>query len=310
MPRQGREFELLVKRMEVTLKNRGVIVKSPESIIGKSGAPNDIDVSIRGKLQCGTIDDYLIIVQCRERRKKGDIIWLREIKSIKEDVGAIRAVAVHSRGFTRDAIKFARENNIILRTLSQLNGPGIASLFDHISITLSVRRFIITQLHVKFVTDDKEDFTVEIPCVDTKESVNYIDVNTPTFTRKDDGKMDSIVNIFSSVPEKDVSPDGKRARQLIRFDSTNLKHAYFMRTSKGDWDIEYIEIEADLWVEDIACSLKHARMYCDITNNKVLAETASFELNGTAGKGVLHVNAAPDIGKLSLELKYNENPPK
>jgi hypothetical protein len=308
MPRLGREFELLVKRLEITLGSRGIQVQSPEYIKGKSKVTHEIDVSLRGQLQSGTID-FLIIVQCRERHKKGDAPWLMEIESKKEDVNAIRAIAVSSSGFTKEAVKYAKEKGIILRTLNQLNGQEIAGLYDHMKIRVNLPHARLNTFEIKFLTEYKDDFTVEIPCIDSIDGKDIINPNVPSFTRKSDGTMDTLSDMINSAKINifDGATSDNYKKFSIHLDSTNLLYTYHMTTSQGLWDIDFIEVTGLAWIETINCLLKTAHRYTDsIDSNKIIMDTATFEMNGTAGKGTLHLNINPQDKKVSLQMHYKE----
>lgn len=104
--RSWREFELLVSRIEEALVPRNAIVKSPDKLYDRiTNEPREVDVSIRYKVGSAEI---LIILECRERTRVQDTIWIEQLASKQKAVGAAKCIAVSSVGFTRPAQRKAQ----------------------------------------------------------------------------------------------------------------------------------------------------------------------------------------------------------
>src|SRR4051812_18358578 len=82
-----------------------------------SGTLREVDVSLRS--QVGSVS-VLVIIECRDRAKPQDVTWIEQLASKREDVGADKAVAVSSGGFSASARNLARSKQIDLRSLEEL----------------------------------------------------------------------------------------------------------------------------------------------------------------------------------------------
>jgi len=141
MPRAGRELELLVQRLESFLAESPVEIKSPDNIRGKlTGSNREVDISLRAKV--GSVD-VLVIIECRDRDGTEDSPWIGELAVKAEDVGAHRAVAVSSSGFSEGARNLARIKEIELRTYNEIDlttaNGWITRIRDLFAFTTSVQ---------------------------------------------------------------------------------------------------------------------------------------------------------------------------
>lgn len=119
MPRAGRSLELLVKALEQLLAGAPVEIRSPDYIMGRnSGTSREVDVSLRAQVGSARV---LVIIECRDRAKPQDVTWIEQLASKREDVGADKAVAVSSGGFSASARNLARSKKIDLRSLEELD---------------------------------------------------------------------------------------------------------------------------------------------------------------------------------------------
>src|SRR5450759_2136974 len=99
--RKGRDLEMLVAQLEHILGEGTFSVRSPEFIPNRhTGDPVEVDVTLRGRVGSSEV---LIALECRDRKKPGDVNWIRELHSKQDDIGASTMVAVARAGFTKDA---------------------------------------------------------------------------------------------------------------------------------------------------------------------------------------------------------------
>jgi Restriction endonuclease len=118
-----REFEELVTRIEAALCPKGAIVKSPDKLVDYvTQQLREVDASIRYKV--GTTE-ILIIIECRERRKIEDAMWIEQLASKQRHVGAAKCIAVTSSIFTKPAVKKARHYGIELRHVKRIDEETI-----------------------------------------------------------------------------------------------------------------------------------------------------------------------------------------
>ncbi len=121
--RAGRDLELLVARIEAELSAAGVAIKSPDHLPDRiAGGTREVDVSLRSKVGSA---DVLVIVECRDRRRREDVTWIEQVHSKRQAVGASRAIAVSSRAFSSKARIAAKNYGIEVRMLSQISDSDI-----------------------------------------------------------------------------------------------------------------------------------------------------------------------------------------
>ncbi|HUI39919.1 MAG TPA: restriction endonuclease, partial [Methanothrix sp.] len=102
MVRKGRDLELLVAFLENHLGPLGIEIKSPDYIQDKDTSQlREVDISLRSKIGSSNI---LAIVECRDRKGDEDVTWIEQLSRKRESVGADKAVAVSSSGFSDPAI--------------------------------------------------------------------------------------------------------------------------------------------------------------------------------------------------------------
>jgi hypothetical protein len=128
MARAGRELELLVAHLERNLGSSDITVTSPDWLEDKvTGERREIDISLKGKVGSHNV---LIILECRDKKRNEDVTWIEQLVTKREAVGANKAIAVSSIGFTSGAIAKANHENIELRTLEELTSDSIKDWFS------------------------------------------------------------------------------------------------------------------------------------------------------------------------------------
>lgn len=124
MSRKGRELELIVEKLESIGLPKDAVIKSPDSIPHNiTGDGREVDVSIRYNIGNNSI---LIIIECRDRKSANeDITWMEQVKSKREGINADKFIAVSSKGFSKNAIKYASTYGIETRTIEELTKENL-----------------------------------------------------------------------------------------------------------------------------------------------------------------------------------------
>lgn len=118
-----REFENLVARLETALSPRGAIVRAPDRLLDHvSQSLREVDASITYKVGTAAI---LIIIECRERTRVQDALWIEQLASKQQHLRAAKCIAVTSSGFTKAAVKLADAHGIELRHLRRITDDQI-----------------------------------------------------------------------------------------------------------------------------------------------------------------------------------------
>jgi len=98
-------------------------VKSPDRLLDLvTRKHREVDASIRYKV--GTTE-ILIIIECRERAKNQDSVWIEQLATKQRHVGAAKCIAVTSSGFTAPAIAKANSLGIELRHIKKIDDDVI-----------------------------------------------------------------------------------------------------------------------------------------------------------------------------------------
>lgn len=113
MTKKGTEFEKLVEKIYNQISPE-LNIKRNDRIIGfNSGKLREIDIAIRHTV---ANHEILIIVQAKDHNKKIDIQIVDAFKAVVADVRASKGVLISSKGFSKTAIKYSKNENIDLLT--------------------------------------------------------------------------------------------------------------------------------------------------------------------------------------------------
>jgi len=113
MTEQWKRFERLTQKIQQQLAPNAKVGIN-ETIVGKSGARNQLDVTLRSRV--GQYE-FFCVIECKDWNSKVDIGTVRAFQSKLEDVQAMQGVMVSAQGFTSEAQKFADSQNIRLYKL-------------------------------------------------------------------------------------------------------------------------------------------------------------------------------------------------
>ncbi|MGA2160973.1 MAG: restriction endonuclease [Methanoregula sp.] len=124
MTGKGRYLEKFVELLE-KFDVEGATITSPDHIIDKvTNVPREVDISV--KFQKGS-HNFLIVLECRDRKTKGGVEWIEQITQKTRDIGANKVIAVSTSGFTKGAIEKAKFKNIECRTLKEVTPEEFGS---------------------------------------------------------------------------------------------------------------------------------------------------------------------------------------
>src|SRR5438552_5617270 len=86
----------------------GARIGRHEKILGQnSGTMREIDICIRQRIG---IQELLIVVDCKKRSRKVDVIGMDAFIGLKKDVCANVGVIVSEKGFSKPALRVAKRN--------------------------------------------------------------------------------------------------------------------------------------------------------------------------------------------------------
>jgi len=140
----GREFELLIARLEEWLGPLGAVIKSPDHLPDRnSGRSREVDASIRHNVGSSSI---LVIVECRDRRTRQDVRWIEELSTKKESVCADKVIAVSAKGFSKEAEAKASSLGIETRRIRDITAEDAANWARKTVVTLSLLRWKVLSI--------------------------------------------------------------------------------------------------------------------------------------------------------------------
>ncbi|AKB36022.1 hypothetical protein MSSAC_1432 [Methanosarcina siciliae C2J] len=250
MARKGRELEELVAALEKGLGSTDIKVTSPDQIEDKTTKEKrEVDVSLKGKIGSNEI---LIIIECRDRKSKQDVTWIEQIATKRDDIGAHKAIAVSSSGFSEAAKNKAIAKNIELRTMEEIDPKEIIEWFQAKEVTIYNQRFRflradilphkcldnsqIEELH-KFL----KSFSGAFPC-DTKF---IIDPEADAALSLSDCILRNADKIFEGFKP----PTDEKTVIHLAIVPQNKEAGFFASTPNGLIRMEHIEIKLEIWLE-------------------------------------------------------------
>jgi len=124
---------------------------------GKSGVEHQVDVLLE---HSDGLHTYHTAIECKywdKRRPKDDVTKLAEIL---EDAHLHKGVIVSKRGFTDDAVAFARYKNIELVELRQPTAEDWKGRIRDIHLNMIIRNPILSQFRLE-IPDDSSQFSFE-----------------------------------------------------------------------------------------------------------------------------------------------------
>jgi len=146
-----REFEEMVARIERVFSPAGAIVKSPDEIAEVIGGKlREVDASIR--FSAGSTE-VLITIECRNRSRAQDKTWIEQLKAKKESIGASKTIAVSANGFSQEAMKYAKQIGMDVRTIKRVD----ESVINRWLITVNRFQYIYKEVVYHLIVDGTED---------------------------------------------------------------------------------------------------------------------------------------------------------
>jgi hypothetical protein len=217
-------FEETVAQIEKVLSPKGAVVKSPDRITDLvTNQRREVDASIR---YFDKTTPVLITVECRDRNKVQDDMWIEQLVTKQRKIGAMKTIAVSSKGFTKPAQITAQEFGIELRTCEKVKDEQILVMLDGLSFSAISTFRHIDELHLQVENKNKPSGLVK-PHMDA-EMDKYQHDTVIAYTSADDEEV-KLKDLLDLMDESTVSEEDK-ARKV-----------------KGDTLILNIEMEPGNW---------------------------------------------------------------
>ncbi|HLX62342.1 MAG TPA: restriction endonuclease [Planctomycetota bacterium] len=301
MARQGRDLERLVELLETYLGGDSrVTIKSPDSLVDKTtGGLREVDVSIRSSIGSSEI---LVILECRDRGSPQDVTWIEQLATKRDDVGADKAVAVSSSGFSEHAGQKAKAKNIDLRTIDERSIADFATWFIPREIVSHARHMDVQHVSVDFLEDANTDAV--------QDAMPTTNITAFQLKRVTDGSRLSLMQIVEGCSHEKlfegIMPDAEPiTRNLVLIVPDK---SFVVETKSGDVPVAQLVyvLKVKIMTQKIPFTFRH------YSNEKgTLVQVASAELPRRDGKTVvLNILRDADTGHGQLAVTLQNCDPK
>lgn len=301
MPRKGRGLEKLVALLEENLGPKGIKVKSPDYIKGcKSKSAREVDVSLRSQIGSS---DILVIVECRDRKDTEDVDWIEQLSKKRRDVGADKAMAVSSTGFSSGAINMAEDEDVELRTLEDVDPDEVLSWFKFKHIDVLKNRVDFGE--IEFLLQDGNENSIEFPPEVQSRLWPVFDLSANIFHSKQNKNPLSFMNIWERAKNKEdyyskIEP-GKPPVELTILLEFPSDKCIQIETNQGDKDVKYLRFKANLWIEEEKIPVRIGKVYKN--GEKIVAQKAECEFEYIGNQFSVDLYKVPDSGKEFMKIR-------
>lgn len=295
MPREGRDLETLIARIETALSPLGVEVTSPDFFTDRiTGQQREVDISIRGKIGSA---DVLIICECRDRSGSQDVTWIEQLAQKRHDVGAAKAIAVSSSAFTGPALIKAKFLGIETRLLHELKPEEIAGWFQSGNMTLSTYHTDLIRVSLTIGPNSTDNKLAD----EAEAAFNHPEeVATKEFLIcKTDGKKCSMSTIWQWVHTQKaelinsaVPIAGDKVRRTITTNFADPQQRYQIPMSGGPVDIISMTFIVDMWVTHQEVPV--CRMLSYRQGDAELAQTVQYQFEAGHHRHTLEFHRQSD----------------
>ena len=232
-----RELELLVAHIEDQLSPKGAIVNSPDKVLDNvSGSMREVDASIRYNIGSTPI---LITIECRNRGKVQDDIWIEQLAKKKEKIGASATIAVSRNGFTSPAKKTAKHNNIELRTIKEIEDSTSLEWLKDIKFNVQILSYKLASIKIGLDTDDRSVTVAPI----VNEKIHELNYDAYIGSNEQTGEKMFLKQIAEQFMRAGAFP---KIAGVIASGRISPNDDMFIATSEGKTKINYVDLELEI----------------------------------------------------------------
>lgn len=275
-----REFELMVAHIESQLCPLGAVVKSPDKIVDKvSGSLREVDASIRYKVGSTPI---LITIECRNRERIQDDIWIEQLVQKQEKIGASATIVVSVNGFTKPAQKSAHHYNIELRTLQEITNSQNLEWLENIRLNVDLVFWKYKSIEISL---DTNDLSVTLdPVINNK----IYELGHDAYIAKNDetGQKMYLGEIGSKFVDEGLFP---KIPGIEAFGEVWPEEPLYVATSEGKTKLNRVLLSVEIVAMTTTLTAVKAFDYSSIEGS--IAQVAEFHYQyegGTFKVGVTH----------------------
>jgi Restriction endonuclease len=238
--RPGTSLEKVVERLENALGgHQSLVVKSPDHLSGKNGHLREVDVSVRGRLGA---TDILVVLECRDHRRRQSVAWLEQLASKRDEVRADRIIAVSTSGYTRGARDYAAQHQILLRNVEEVSSSNFTEWLTLDGVHLAEGNLLIEKIDLVFSATSELESLVAL-----RQSYPSVTADTPIFKRASDGALFSANQLFWANPNQPTLREGLEPGQVrqsrIELSLTDAGVEYSVQTGDTSSIVRALRLE-------------------------------------------------------------------
>jgi len=292
MPREGRELELLIKRLEKGLLPEGATIKSPHYLKDKiTGQPREVDATVSYKL--GT-KQILIGFECRDRNNKEDATWIEQIKGKHDDLETDIVIAVSSEQFTKPALVKAEHYGISTRIIENISKKDLETWISP-NFQINQKKLIAQITYVMIHHKVKEN---------VKDGEQTIEYHKKRFKcNNEDCSLWEIMNFglkqnadYSKIPENESEYE---IAYSVDFEAMNIEAILLM---ENEQPIKKIDFKVKLNYQMTQREIKRVIRYSE--KDKTVYEGFEYELEIDGRKEIMSIFKDPKTGKGFISRNY------
>jgi hypothetical protein len=237
-----RLLEQLVANFERVLAPLNAVIKSPDRLMDHdSKHPREVDVSIRYTL--GSVP-ILITVECRNRDRVEDAIWIEQLAEKKRALRANATIAVSTSGFGQPAQRKAKRCCIELRHVGSIRDADVERWFQTVFVTVSYLTYEALTLGIVW-PDGK--FPEGVP---SAMDFKLADVwSSPVFLEGPERKAVSLSDLMAGgwdhLQPPDLPPVGGSTKRFICITPEHTD-GLFHRLEGKDHKVEKVELAVEI----------------------------------------------------------------
>lgn len=309
MPRKGKDFEKLVQNLESILSLKGMVVQSPEIIVGQiSGIKREIDITVRSQSD----PNFLIIIECRDRATKSDVTWIEQVASKNQDVNAKKAIVVSSSGFSEGAKNLAQHFSIEICTFEEMTEKDTMQAF--ILPSISVFNCPLQIISVDIKARAKKEFPLTLPPFFDRKEDWRTQYSSLSFVKTDTEQPCNFYDLYNHYITNDIlfknfSPPVVEERKTFSFDF-NVEPCAFKIFNPGcNVEITGMTIVLDLsaTLHDLVPPSENFSAKVYKANGESIANIITGDIEIGDGKYIIDLVKPSQINELHLTFRDKQN---
>jgi hypothetical protein len=248
-----------------------------------------------------------MIVECRDRKAKADVIWIEQVAQKQADLNAAKAIAVSTSGFSASAYKKAAHHGIEIRELSKLTLADVSDWFAAGDSFLFLRRSDVKRVSIAL---DAKSVSGELRIDSgTEQKLKNLDLDIPLLEAKKSGEILSarvpwshalnMPGVYDGVPQ-----DGTRVKRIIELQYPDSSERYVFRVAGGSADVESLTFHTELWIEVSKVPIAQVLAYG--SPEEELMRGVQYEVSAGANKFIVTLQRRVETGDTAIAVSRAE----